>query len=156
MQGKKVFSQVILLSYLCNTLCKFFIKIESNLHFSKTYFETKARDQSIQARKKLFCHVIVNNYLYSVSLKFLIKIESTWRCEIKEQAPELTLRCRDRTVGSSHRRCCMINLFLKFLQYPQQTPVLESIFWNVADLWTATLLKREPNTWVFLWILQNF
>ena len=29
-QGKKVFWHVILHSYLCNALCKFFIKIESN------------------------------------------------------------------------------------------------------------------------------
>ena len=32
--------------------------------------KSKARDQSIQARKKLFFHVIVKNYLCNVSRKF--------------------------------------------------------------------------------------
>ena len=65
------------------------------------------RDQSIQAIKKLFCYVIVKNYLCNVWWTFLIKIESTWRCEIKEQAPQLTLLHLGRTVRSSHRRCCI-------------------------------------------------
>ena len=60
--------------------------------------ESKARDQSNQAKKKLFSHVIVKNYLSNVSWKFLIKIESTWRCEIKEQAPQLASLCRGKTV----------------------------------------------------------
>ena len=37
----KVFWHVILHSYLCNALCNFFIKIESNC-FSKTYSEIKS------------------------------------------------------------------------------------------------------------------
>ena len=45
--------------------------------FSKHILKSKARDQSIQAKKKLFCHVIVRNYLCNVSWKFLIKIENT-------------------------------------------------------------------------------
>ena len=102
--------------------------------FPKHILKSKARDQSIQASKRLFCHVIVKNYLCNVSWKFLIKIESTWRREIKEQAPQLTLLYRGRTVRSSHRRCCIRKLFLKILQYPQETPVLESIFKKVADL----------------------
>ena len=53
--------------------------------FPKYSLKSKARDQSIQARKKLFCHVIV--FLF----KFLIKIESTWRHDIEEQTPQLTL-----------------------------------------------------------------
>ena len=62
------------------------------------------RDQSIQARKKLFCHVIVKNYLCNVSWKFLIKVESTLRCEIKEQAPQLTLLYHGRTIRRSRWR----------------------------------------------------
>ena len=63
-------------------------------------------------------------------VKVFIKTEITWRHEIKEQTPQLTLLYRGRTV----RRYCIRNLFLKFLQYPQETPVLESIFKKVADL----------------------
>ena len=37
----------------------------------------------------------------------------------------LFLLCRDRTVRS---RCCIRKLFLKTLQYPHKTPVLESNF----------------------------
>ena len=41
---------------------------------------------------------------------------------------------RGRTASSSHRTCCIRKLFLKILQYPQETPVLESIFKKFADL----------------------
>ena len=127
----------------CATLCVSFSSKSKAINvFPKHILKLKARDQSIQARKKLFCHVIVKNYLCNVSWKFLIKIESTWRRKIKEQAPQLSLLYRGRTVRSSHRRCCIRKLFLKILQYQQAAP--------------ATLLKRDPNTGVFLWILQNF
>ena len=115
-QGKKVIWHMILHSYLCNALCKVFIKIENKYVFTKA----KARERSNQARKKLFCHVIVRNYLGNVSWKFLIKIECTWRREIKEQAPQLSLLYRGRTVRSSHWRCCIRKLFLKILQYPHE------------------------------------
>ena len=118
----------------CATLCVSFSSKPKAINvFPKHILKLKARDQSIQARKKLFCHVIVKNYLGNVSRKFLIKIESTWRYEIKEQAPQLILLYRGRTVRGSHRRCS-IKLFLKTLQYPQKTTVLESIFKRVADL----------------------
>ena len=66
--------------------------------------------------------------------KVFYQIESTWRREIKEQAPQLILLYRGRAVKSSHRRCCIRKLFLKILQNPQETPVLESIFKKVEDL----------------------
>ena len=101
--GEESFWYVILHSYLCNTLGKFFIKIESNC-FSKTYSEIKST-WPIKSSKKVICHVIVKNYLSNVSWKFLIKIESTRRREIKEQASQLALLYHGRTVRSSHRRC---------------------------------------------------
>ena len=58
----------------------------------------------------------------------------TWRREIKEQTPHLTLLYCSRTVRSSHRRCSIRKLFLKISQYPQETPVSESICKKVADL----------------------
>ena len=96
-QGKKVFWHVILQSYLCNALCKFSSKSKAINVFPK-------RVQSIHARKKLFCHVIVKNYLSNVSWKLLIKVESTLRCEIKEQAPQLTLLYHGRTIRRSRWR----------------------------------------------------
>ena len=80
---------------------------------------------------------------------FLIKIESTWRCKIKEQAPQLTLLYRGSTVRSSHLRCCIRRLFLKILPYSQETLVLESIFKNIADLQTCNFIKKGPQHWYF-------
>ena len=37
-----------------------------------------------------------------------------------------------------------------------KTPVLESLFNKVACLRSSTLLKRDSNTGVLLWILRNF
>ena len=42
-----------------------------------------------------------------------------------------------------HQRCSIKKLFLKISQYSQV-------------LWPATLLKRDSNTCIFLWILRNF
>ena len=119
----------------CATLCvSFSSKSKAINAFPKHIPKLKARDQSIQARKKLFCHLIIKNYLCNVSWKFLIKSERRRRREIKEQASQLTLLYRGRIARSSHRRGCIRKLLLKFLQYPQETPVLESIFKKVGDL----------------------
>ena len=126
----------------CATLCVSFSS-NSKTMFLQNILKSKARDQSIQAMKKLFCHVIVKNYLCNVSWKFLIKIESTWRREIKEQTLRLTLLYCGRTIRSSHRRCFIRKLFLKTLQYWQETPVLESIFKKVADLSTCNFIKKR-------------
>ena len=121
-QGKKVIWHVIVHSYLCNVSVSFSSKSIAINVFPKHILKSKARDQSNQARKKLICHVIVKNYLSKVSWKFLINIESTWRHEIKEQAPQLTLLYRGRTIRSSHRRYCIRKL--RILKYSQETPVL--------------------------------
>ena len=115
-------------------LCVSFLSKSKAINvFPKHILKSKARDQSIQAKKKLFCHVIVRNYLCNLSWKFLIKIESTWRREIKELGPQLTLTYRGRTARSSDRSCIK-KLLLDVLQYPQETPVLKSIFKKVAGL----------------------
>ena len=54
--------------------------------------------------------------------------------DIKEQSPQLTLLYHGRNVRSNHWSCCIRKLFLKTLQYPQETPVLESDFKKVADI----------------------
>ena len=113
----------------CATVCVSFLsKSEAFNVFSKHVLKSKARGQSIQTRKKLFCRVIIKNYFCKISWKFLIKIESTWRREIKEQALQLILLYRGRIIKSSQRRCGIRKLFLKILQYPQETPALQSIF----------------------------
>ena len=35
-------------------------------------------------------------------------------------------------------------VLLKFLQYPQETPVLESLFKKVAGLWPCNFIKKRP------------
>ena len=142
-QGKKVIWHVIVHSYLCNVCVSFSSKSIAINVFPKHILKSKARDQSNQGRKKSICHAIVKNYLCNVSRKFLIKIDSTWRHEIKEQAPRLTLLYRSRTIRSNHRRCCLRKLFLRILQYPQETPVLESIFKKSADLQTCNFMKKR-------------
>ena len=119
----------------CATLCVSFSSKSKAINvFPKHILKLKAHYQSIQVRKKLFCHLMIKNYFWNVSWKFLIKSESTWRRVIKQQATQLTLLYCGRTVRSSHQRCCIRKLSLKILQYPQETPVLESIFDKVVDL----------------------
>ena len=99
---------------VCAILClSFSSKSKATNVFPKHILKSKARDQSIQAKKKLFCPVIVKNYLCNVLCKILIKIESTWRREIKEKTPQLTWLYRGRTIKSSRRRCSVKKLFLR-------------------------------------------
>ena len=125
------FWHVMLDNYLCNSLCKFFVKIESNWCFSKTYSEIESTWPVKSSKEEIIWSRDSKNYLNNVSWKFLIKIESMWRREIKEQTPHLTFLYHGRTVRSSHRRCCIRKLLLKILQYP---PMLESMFKIFADL----------------------
>ena len=76
--------------------------------------------------------------------KFLIKIGSTWRCKIKEQRPTLTLLYCSRTVRSSLWRCSIKKLIFKILQYPQETPVLESLFKKIVGLKACNFIKKKP------------
>ena len=137
-------------------LCVSFLSKSKAINvFPKHILKSKARDQSIQAKKKLFCHVIVRNYLCNLSWKFLIKIESTWRREIKEQAPQLILLYRGRTVRSSLRSCFLRKLFLKLCNNDRKYLCWSLFLKKLHTCRYATLLKRDPNTNVFLWILQN-
>ena len=123
-QGRKVFWHVTLHSYLCNSLCKFFIKIKLKC-FSKTYSRIEST-WSINASKEEI--ILLRDSKELFVQRFLKVFDQNWKREIKEEAPQLTLLYRGRAVRSSHRRCRIRKLFLKVLQYPQETPVLESIF----------------------------
>ena len=116
MQAKKVFWHVMLHSYSCNTLYKFFLsKSKVTNVFSKHFLKSKTRDQSIQVTKTLFCHITVNNCLCSVFCMFLIKIESKWSGEIQEQTLQLTLLYSGRTIRSSQWRCSVKKAVFKNL-----------------------------------------
>ena len=61
-----------------------------------------------------------------------------------------------RMLEVADRRCFSKYVFLKVSQYTQETPALMCLFNKVVHLRHETLLKRDTNTDVFLWILQNF
>ena len=130
---------------ICAMLCvNFFSKSKATNISPKHILKSKALDKINQARKKSFCHVILKNYLCNVLRKnYLCNVLLTW------------LYC-GWTVRSSHRRFSVKKLFLKSSQYPQETPVLESLFKNVADLKAWKFIKKRPHSSVFLWILQSF
>ena len=108
-RGKRVFWHVILHSYLCNALYKFFIKIKSNC-FSKTYSEIE-RTWPINSSKE---NIVLSRDSKELFVQRIAKVsESTWIREIKEQAPQVTLMYRGRTIRSSHQRCCIKKLFSK-------------------------------------------
>ena len=108
----------------CATLCvSFFYQNRKQLFFQNIFWNRMHVNNQFKQERNCF-----------ITWQFLIKIESTWRRKIKEQALQLILLYRGNTVRSSQRRCCIRKLFLNILQYPQETPVLESIFKKVADL----------------------
>ena len=136
---------------ICATLyLSFSSKSKATNVFPKHILKSKVRDQSIQARKKLFCHVMVKDYLCNVLCKVFIKIERT--------------RMRKTMKHPRWHYCTMIGLseaatkaVLKaFVISSQETLVLESLFKKLHVCKPAILLKRDPNTGVFLWILRNF
>ena len=93
---------IVTLCKFCVMLCvSFSLKSKAINVFPKHILKSKAGDQSNHARNKLFCQVMVKKYLSNVLLKILNKIKSTWRREIKEQAPQLTLLYRSGTVRTA-------------------------------------------------------
>ena len=117
-QGKKVLWHVILHSYLCSALCRFFIENESNWCFSKTYSEIKST-WPINSRKE---EIVLSRDSKELFVQRFVKVfDQNRKCvEAWNQrtGTQLTLLYRGRTVRSSHRRCCCISkLFLKILQY---------------------------------------
>ena len=54
-----------------------------------------------------------------------------------------------RTARNSLRRFSIKKLFLKSSQYPQETPVLGSLFKNVAGLKACNFIKKRPQNRCF-------
>ena len=59
-----------------------------------------------------------------------------------------------RTVRSSQRRFPLKKLFLKISHYPQETPVSESPFKNVAGLKACNFIKKRPQHRCFVKIAK--
>ena len=58
---------------------------------------------------------------------------------------------------SSHVRCSLKKVFLKILLISQENTCVGVSFLIKLQVWgPATLLKRDYNTYVFLWNQQNF
>ena len=74
----------------------------------------------------------------NVLCNFLIKIESTWKREIKEQIPQLTLLCCGRTARSSHRRCSIKKAVLKNFAISTGSTCAGVFFKKVAGLKAPT------------------
>ena len=123
---------------ICATLCvSFSPKSKSTNAFLKHILKSKARDQSIEAMKKLFCHVTVNNYLCNALWSFRSKLKACGGTKSKNR--QLTLLCRGTTFKSSYRRCSIKKMYSKISQYPQETPVLESLFKKVCKVYIQNL-----------------
>ena len=90
----------------------------------------------------------------------LIKFGSTWICEIKEHTPQLTLLYCDRTVRSSHLSFSIkksVHNISWIFHNIQKKHLCCSLFFKKLQIWKpAILLKRDPNTGVFLWIIRSF
>ena len=140
-QAKKVFWNVILHSSLCNASCKFFIKIESNQCFCKTYSESSKKEiVLLRDCKELFVQRFVEVF---------DRDESTWRPETKEQTTQMTLSYCDRTVRSSHRRLPIQIVVLKnFAIFTRK-----NLRWGLLSI---KFFKNRLHHRCFSWILQNF
>ena len=119
----------------CATLCvSFFYQDRKQLCFSKTYPEIESTWLINSTKEKI---VLSRDSRELFLQRFVKGFDQNWNhveARNKEQTPQLTLLYCGRTLRCSHQRCCIRNLLLKFLQYPQETLLLESIFIKVADL----------------------
>ena len=118
---------------LCATLCVSFPSKLKTTVFPKhteigtTWSINSSKEEIVLSRdsKELFVQRFVKDF------------DQNWKdVEVQNQrtGTPAYFTYRGRTVRSSHWRCCIRKLFLKILQYPQETPVLESVLKKVADI----------------------
>ena len=115
----------------CATLCVTF----SSKHIPQTYSEIKST-WPIKSSKE---EIVLSRDSKKLFEQRFVKVFHQNRKHVEAQsqrtgAPQLTLLHRGRTVRCSQQRCCIIKLFLRILQYPQETSMLESIFKTFANL----------------------
>ena len=146
---------MILHSYLCDTFLRFLSKSKAINVFAKHILKSKARDQSNQARKKLFCLEVVK----IIWTTFHESFDQNWKhVEMQNQrkAPQLTLLWYDYQEQAPEvlYKKAILKDFARSTRIPH---LFGSLFLKVLQtLRPATSLKRDSNTSVFLWILQNF
>ena len=87
--------------------------------------------------------------------KFLIKIKSTWRRQITKQARQLILLYPGKTTRSCHWRCSIKKVFLRILQYPHKTTVLEFLFEKFASLKMLVKIQIQVFLQKFKTILKS-
>ena len=139
--GEETLLTIDITFVICATLyVSFSSKSKATNVFPKHILKSKARDKLIQARK--------NFSTFCVSFSS----SSEAREGVKSNAYLTSLYCGS-TVRSSHQRFSLKKLFLKSLQYPQESPLLKSLFKNVACLKTCNFVKKRPR---YSWLLRNF
>ena len=120
-----------------------------------TVFPLNLYSSSIFVRKVLFFYIFTINNFFSFKnfSSFLSKILIThfeWNEKYLTKFCYKVYICR-----SSQRKCSLKKLLLNISQY-SQTDTCRSLFLINLQSWRlVTLLKRDSNTGVFLWILQN-
>ena len=80
-QEKKAFWHVISHRYLCNALCKVFIKIESNWYFSKTYSKIEST-WPINSRKQ---EIFLSRDSKKLFVKRFVKVFDQNRMQVEAQ-----------------------------------------------------------------------
>ena len=110
--------------------------------FSKHILKSETRDQSNRAGKKLFCHVLSRKELFEQ--RFVKVFDQNWK----------HMEARNQRTGTPadflvHWQACQ--------KQPPEVLYKKTIPKNFAKTFRpATLLKRDPSTDIFLWMLQNF
>ena len=94
------------------------------------------------------------SWLYSTMVE--LSEAATWAIVQESYSPQLTLLYRGRTFRSSHRRYCVRKLLLKFCNIHRKHLCCSLFLKTLQTFRPATLLKRDPNTGVFLWMLQIY
>ena len=97
-----------------------------------------------------------NNGNKSIYLKRLVTEADWWKTLLRNLFRNFK-NIKSKSPRSSHRKCSVKKGFLRNSAKFTRKHLWQSLFFNkVADLRAATLLKKESDTGVFLWILQNF
>ena len=109
------------------------------------------------ARKKLFCHVIVKNDLCNVSCEFFYQNRKQVEAWNQRTNTTADFTYCGTTVRSSHRRCSIKKLFLKFHNIHRKhlrwslfliLPILKNIFKRLLfNFFNGWLLHRPKLLW---------
>ena len=113
-----------------------FVKVFHPNCFSKTYSETKSSWPIKSSKEEIFLSCDSKELFEQRFVKVLDQNQKHVEARNQRTGTPAYFTVCGRTVRSSHRRCCIRKLFLKILQYRQETPVLESK--------TCNFIKKRP------------